>query len=74
MCREVTRDNGALKIMSPTRGMHHLRSAHLFIGSIAIALQDTFELTQKALRTFPIPSHAEVILSELRARSVEHKV
>jgi hypothetical protein len=46
--------------MGPTPGVHHLRAAHLFIGSIAVALQYPFELSQEPLGPFTPAAQAEV--------------
>ncbi len=41
----------------PASGMHQLWPAHAIVGGIAVGLQNSFELSQKFLRTFaPRPS------------------
>ena len=43
-----------------TTGMDHLGAANVVIASIAVGLQDAFELAQKPLRTFSLTAHPEV--------------
>src|SRR5664279_4563852 len=44
----------------PASGVDQLRPAHLFIGDIAVGLQNAFELSQELLRPFASAPHAEV--------------
>jgi hypothetical protein len=44
----------------PTRGVHHFGAADLFIGGIAVTLQNTFELSQEVFWAFTSAAHSEV--------------
>ena len=46
--------------MRPTCDMDHLRPAHLFVGDIAVGLQQSFEISQKPL--WPVPPPAQLKL------------
>jgi len=44
----------------PTRGVHHLRPAHVLVSRIAVALEDTFERAQELLGPVASAPQAEV--------------
>jgi hypothetical protein len=46
---ELGRLKELMSRMRPTASMHHLRPTHMLVGTIAVGLQNAFELSQELL-------------------------
>jgi len=46
--------------MRPATRVHHFRPAYMLIGTIAVGLQNAFEVAQELLGTFPPAPQAEI--------------
>src|SRR6266478_9416403 len=46
--------------MRPTRRIHDFGATHLVVGSVSIALEDSFKVSQKLFRPFSVPTKPEL--------------